>query len=205
MQKTSKIHQRMQETIGIDLGDRLSRYCIVDRDGNIVEEGSFRNQASSIQAHFGGEPRRIALKAGAQSAWISRELKQLGHEVIGANPRELKWIAESDTKNDSVPRDARKLAMLARADIRLWAPVEHRGAEQQTELALIRACDAILRARTLLVKVRASTVRASKCARRGQEVRRAPAEVDRRDVRPARRRCGPGVSAPRADGLAETD
>ena len=149
MKKLSKMMKPMQETIGIDLGDKVSRYCIVDPSGDVVEEGSFRNQASSVEKHFGGGPRRIALEAGAQSAWISRELKRLGHEVIVGNPRELKWITSSDTKND--PVDARKLALLARADVRLLAPVEHRTAEQQAELAVIRARDAILRARTLLI------------------------------------------------------
>jgi transposase len=149
MKKRSKMPKQMGETIGIDLGDKVSRYCIVDRDGDVVEEGSFRNQVGSSEKHFGDRPRRIALEAGAQSAWISRELKRLGHEVIVANPRELKWITSSDTKND--PVDARKLALLARADVRLLAPVEHRSAAQQTELAVIRARDAILRARTLLI------------------------------------------------------
>ena len=149
MKKLSKMPKQTPETIGIDLGDKVSRYCIVDHSGEVVEEGSFRNQASSIEKHFGGEPRRIALEAGAQSAWISRELKRLGHEVIVANPRELKWITSSDAKND--PADARKLALLARADVRLLAPVEHRSAEQQAELAVIRARDAMLRARTLLI------------------------------------------------------
>jgi transposase len=149
MKKISKMPTRMGETIGIDLGDKVSRYCIVDHHGEVVEEGSFRNQASSLEKHFGGEPRRIALEAGSQSAWISRELKRLGHEVLVANPRELKWITSSDTKND--PGDARKLALLARVDVRLLAPVEHRTAEQQAELAVIRARDAILRARTLLI------------------------------------------------------
>ncbi len=66
-----------------------------------------------------------------------------------ANPRQLKWITSSDAKND--PADARKLARLARADAGLLQPVEHRTAEQQAELAVIRARDAILRARTLLI------------------------------------------------------
>ena len=149
MKKHSKIQKQVHETIGIDLGDKVSRYCIVDSDGAIVEEGSLRNQVGSIEKHFGDQPRRIALEAGAQSAWISRELKKLGHEVIVANPRDLKWITASDTKND--PVDARKLALLARADARLLAPVEHRSAEQQAELAVIRARDAILRARTLWI------------------------------------------------------
>src|SRR5579864_5009108 len=149
MRKLSKMTKPVGETVGIDLGDKVSRYCIVDRNGEVVEEGSFRNQAGSIEKHFAGEPRRIALEEGAQSAWISRELQRLGNEVIVANPRELKWITSSDTKND--PVDARKLALLARADARLLSPVEHRSAEQQTELAVIRARDAILRARTLLI------------------------------------------------------
>ncbi len=150
MKKLSKAGKRMPaETIGIDLGDKMSRYCVVNREGEVVEEGSFRNQASSLATHFSGEPRRIALEAGAQSAWISRELKGLGHEVIVANARKLKWITASDTKNDSA--DARKLALLARADVQLLAPVEHRTAEQQAQLAVIRARDAILRARTLLI------------------------------------------------------
>jgi transposase len=134
MKKLGKVSTKMRETVGIDRGDKVSRYCIVDHGGDVVEEGSFGNQASSIARHFGGEPRRVALEAGSQSAWISRALK---------------WITSSDTKND--PGDARKLAFLARAEVRLLAPVEHGSAEQQTELAVIRARDAILRARTLLI------------------------------------------------------
>src|SRR5260221_1430600 len=152
MKKLSKPGKQMpEETIGIDLGDKMSRYCIVNREGEVIEEGSFRNQASSLAKHFSGEPRRIALEAGAQSAWISPELKGLGHEVIVSNTRELKWITASDTKNDSA--DARKLALLARADVQLLAPVDHRTAEQQGQLAVIRARDAILRALTLLIKL----------------------------------------------------
>ncbi len=150
MRKLNKtLKQLPMETVGIDLGDKLSRYAVVDRDGEVVEEGSFRNQASSIEKHFSGEKRRIALEAGAQSAWIARELEKLGHEVIVANARQVKWITASDQKNDRV--DARKLALLARADVRLLSPVEHRSAEQQGELGVIRARDAVVRARTLLV------------------------------------------------------
>jgi transposase len=139
----------MGETVGIDLGDKVSHYAIVDAQGQVVEEGSFRNQVSSIEKHFAGERRRIALEVGAQSAWIAREFERLGHEVIVANARQVKWITASDQKNDRV--DARKLALLARADARLLAPVEHRTAEQQAELSVIRARDAMVRARTLLV------------------------------------------------------
>jgi transposase len=86
---------------------------------------------------------------GTQSAWIERELKRLGYEVIVANARELAWITSSDKKNDR--SDAEELARLAPADLRLLKPVDHRTAEQQAELNVIRARDALVRARTLLV------------------------------------------------------
>lgn len=150
MKKNSRTEKAtVVENAGIDLGDEVSRYCLVNAAGEMVEEGKFRNQVESIEAHFNRERLRIALEAGTQSAWISRELKRLGHEVIVANPRELKWITSSDRKNDTT--DARKLALLARADMKLLKPVEHRTAEQQAELGVIRGRDAMLRARTLLI------------------------------------------------------
>jgi hypothetical protein len=57
------------ETIGIDLGDRTSRYCIVDAHGEVVEEGSFRNQRDSIQKHFSGSACTIALEGS--KAWAA--------------------------------------------------------------------------------------------------------------------------------------
>ena len=151
MKKHNNVTQKNPgEVIGIDLGDKMSRYCIVNREGEVVEEGSFRNQVGSIEKQFGHSGRaRIAVEAGAQSAWIARELEKLGHEVIVANARQVKWITASDQKNDRV--DAQKLARLARADQVLLAPIEHRTAEQQAGLSVIRARDAMVRARTLLV------------------------------------------------------
>lgn len=151
MKKNSKVVERHPaETIGVDLGDRMSRYAIINEEGEVVEEGSFRNNAESIAKHFGKAGQaRVAMEVGTQSAWIAREFVKLGHEVIVANARELKWITSSDSKNDR--NDAVKLARLARADRNLLAPVEHRTAEQQAELAVIRARDALVRSRSLLV------------------------------------------------------
>lgn len=139
MKKNSKAAARQPaETIGVDLGDKVSHYAILDEEGKVCEEGSFRNNAESIAKHFAKQAHsRVAMEVGTQSAWIAREFSKLGHEVIVANARELKWITSSDTKNDR--NDAVKLARLARADQNLLAPVEHRTAEQQADLAVIRA------------------------------------------------------------------
>jgi transposase len=151
MKKNNKVVERHPaETIGVDLGDKMSRYAVLNEEGLSVEEGSFRNSVESIAKHFGKRGQaRVALEVGTQSAWIAREFSKLGHEVIVANARELKWITSSDHKNDR--NDAMKLARLARADRNLLAPVEHRTAEQQAELAVIRARDVLVRSRTMLV------------------------------------------------------
>ena len=153
MKKNNRVSaQQPEETIGVDLGDKVSRYAILSRSGEVIEEGQFRNRPESIREHFGAMPRaRVALEAGTQSAWIAREFEQLGHEVIVANPRELQWITASDRKTDR--NDAVKLARLARADRELLRPVEQRSTEQQTALATIRSRDALVRARALLVNV----------------------------------------------------
>lgn len=137
-------------TIGIDLGDKRSSYCVLDAAGNKVKEGSLSNTSHSIGRHFGDWGRtRVALETGAQSGWISRELEALGHEVMVANARELRAISGSGRKNDR--RDAEKLARYARADPSILRPVRVRGAQAQLDLGRIRARDALVRARTLLV------------------------------------------------------
>src|SRR5258706_1168242 len=51
MKQDIKTEKQMDvETIGIDLGDKMRRYCIVNPDGGVVEEGSFGNHVSWIKA-----------------------------------------------------------------------------------------------------------------------------------------------------------
>jgi transposase len=72
-----------------------------------------------------------------------------GHEVIVANPRNVRLIGESTRKDDRL--DARTLARLARIDPNLLSPVRHRGAEAQAHLAILRARQVLVRTRTTLV------------------------------------------------------
>jgi hypothetical protein len=61
-------------TVGIDLGDKRSYYCVLDRDGEKVGEGSLSNTAAGLAKHFARVERaRIAMETGPQSGWISRE------------------------------------------------------------------------------------------------------------------------------------
>ena len=92
-----------QITIGIDLGDLWSHYCILDDDAEIVEEGRFRTVARSLEKHFRGVPKaRIAMEAGTHSIGISEQLRQYGHEVLVANVTELHAILRNISKSDQV-------------------------------------------------------------------------------------------------------
>jgi transposase len=58
-------------------------------------------------------------------------------------------ITQSDRKTDRT--DAQLLARLGRTDLGLLKPIRHRSAQAQADLARVRARDALVRARTLLV------------------------------------------------------
>jgi transposase len=78
--------------------------------------------------------------------------------VVVANARKLRMIYESDHKNDRL--DARMLARLGRADVELLAPVRHRSARAQADLAVVRGRDALVAARTQLISACRSMVKA---------------------------------------------
>jgi len=80
---------RVEMTIGIDLGDVWSNYCMFNQDGEVVDRGRFRTTAKAIGKWFTDlPPTRVAMEAGVHSIWISEQLRELGHEVILANVRE---------------------------------------------------------------------------------------------------------------------
>ncbi|HUO15710.1 MAG TPA: hypothetical protein VMX38_12040 [Verrucomicrobiae bacterium] len=94
--KQSRNISQQQLTIGLDLGDRNSWYCVLDEAGQIQAEQRVRTTAKALLEVFGVMPRsRIALEIGRHSPWISRLLKELGHEVIVANARKVRLIGEN--------------------------------------------------------------------------------------------------------------
>jgi transposase len=109
--KQSRNFSAQRLTIGLDLGDRKSWYCVLDEVGQIQLEQPVRTSAQGLQEVFGAMPRgRIALEIGTHSPWISRLLSGLGHEVIVANARKVRLIGESRKKDDRL--DAQALAWL---------------------------------------------------------------------------------------------
>ena len=142
--------RKQRLTVGIDLGDRSSRYCILDEAGEVVSEGQLPTTKAGLSSLLAKMPSsRVALEVGMHSPWVSRHVAVMGHEVIVANPHKVKLITQSVRKNDRI--DARQLARLARVDPQLLSPIRHRGEAAQADLAVIRGRAQLVEARTALV------------------------------------------------------
>jgi hypothetical protein len=120
-------------TIGIDLGDIWSHYCTLSEDGEVVDRGRFRTNPSGVDKRFRDlGSARVAMEAGTHSIWVSEQIRELGHEVIVANVRELRAISHSDRKSDKV--DAEKIARYARLDPEILRPIRASFVAQQKTL-----------------------------------------------------------------------
>jgi transposase len=139
-----------QLTIGLDLGDRSSAYCVLNDAGEIVLERKLATSPKAMTEIFGKMARcRMAMETGTHSPWVSRLLTALGHEVIVGHAQRVRLITKSRRKDDRL--DARKLARLARIDPELLSPVKHRSVQAQLHLTEIRARAGLVSARTALV------------------------------------------------------
>jgi transposase len=137
-------------TIGLDLGDQWSCYCVLDEAGKIILEQKVATTPEAMKQAFAKIPQSlIAMETGTHSPWVSRLLTELGHKVIVAHAQKVQLITKSNRKDDR--HDARTLARLARIDAELLGPVRHRSAQAQIHLTVIRARAELVRARTSLV------------------------------------------------------
>ena len=172
----NKIFKTRQLTIGLDLGDRSSCYCVLDENGEIIREQKIATTPEGMQQAFGKMARsRIAMETGTHSPWVSRVLTGLGHEVIVAHAQNVRLIVKSRRKDDRI--DARTLARLARIDPELLSPVQHRSAQAQLHLAEIRARAGLVSARTALVNAARGLVKSY-----GERLRKCGTQQFRRET-----------------------
>jgi transposase len=150
---TSKRLERQDEFssyVGVDLGDKHSCLCILDRWGRIAEELRGRTTVKEFEEFFGKQPRsRVAMEAGSQSRWVCEIAKKHGHEVYVANPHKVQYISGGDDKND--PGDAYKLAELSYVRPSMLHAISHRKRQEQVHLEAIRARDLLVRSRADMI------------------------------------------------------
>ena len=146
-------------SIGMDLGDKKSRFCVMNKEERIISEGSVTTTKDAMIRQFSNSsPARIVIEASTHSAWVSQVLEECGHEAVVANPREVgrKYLSKTK-KNDK--SDARTLAHLGLVSEFFLAPIKHRSRDCQVDLTLIRSRDSLMKARTQLINHVRSTVK----------------------------------------------
>ena len=142
--------RRPTRTIGLDVSDLTTSFCVLDDDGSAVERGRCPTTAEGLRAELGSRPRaRVALEATTHSPWIARLVAELGHQPVVAHPAAAARLADRIRKTDE--RDAEMLARTARLDPKLLAPIQHRTAQQQQDRALLLSRDRLVRLRASLV------------------------------------------------------
>lgn len=140
----------LTQALGLDVGDRRSSFCLISAAGEILDEDSVATTKDTLTSLFDRmESCRIVVEACGHVHWIASLAKECGHEVIVANPRELRLISKSGRKNDR--NDARTLARLGRVDPELLRPIKLRGEACRATRALLHARDQLVRMRTKLV------------------------------------------------------
>ncbi len=145
-------------TVGVDLGDRWSNYCILDLEGETLGEGQLRTTQQDFAEMFQSlSSARVVIEVGTHSAWVEEVIGDCGHEVLVANPRLMEGSKRRKRKNDRI--DANKLARLGRMDPQSLYPIKHRSREVRQDLVLLRARDALVAARTELINTTRGTVK----------------------------------------------
>ena len=174
--------------IGIDLGDKKSRVCILDERGKVVLQEWVMTSPEALFKRFRDEAKMdIAMEVGTHSRWASDLLGRCGHKVVVADARQLGLITKSNAKSDK--RDARTLAQLLRADRRLLSPIEHRAENLQMDLTVIRMRDNLIETRTRLV----TSVRGVVKATGARLPKRRDVELSPTGIGPDSRAATPGI------------
>jgi transposase len=145
-------------SIGLDLSDETSTFCMVDGDGKVAREGSVQTGEAGLRRLFEGlDASRVVLEATTQSSWIAKLIRSFGHEAIVINPRRLQLISESVSKTDR--NDARLLARVGRLDLGMLQPVHEKSDQSQSIRVQMRARTQLVRTRTKLINLVRSSMK----------------------------------------------
>ena len=171
-------------TVGVDLGDKRSNFCILGLDGETLVEGELQTSQQDFSGLFGAlAPARVVMEVGTHSAWARDAVALCGHEVLVANPRQMEGPKKRKRKNDRI--DAHKLARVGRMDPQSLFPIHHRSVEVRRDLLGLRARSALVAVRTELINatrglVKSMGARLPKCSTQAfpkKAERELPAEV----------------------------
>jgi len=118
-------------TESLDLGDRFSHDCVLNKEGEVIEKVRMQSTEPDLRKRFEGGSRDARRIRSVNPFPVAEPpcSQQIGHQALVANPRKIRAITASDSKNDR--NDAEKLARFAAHDPRLLLPIAHRSPERQ--------------------------------------------------------------------------
>ena len=145
-----RANQPQRNTIGVDTSDKKSRICVLSPDGEILEETEIPTSMPGYTRYFKRQvPALVTCEVGSHSAWIEIVLRDCGHDVIVANPREIEGMRKRNHKTDK--RDAFLLARSALQSPESLHGITQRSPEIRRDMTLLNARDSLVEARTALV------------------------------------------------------
>ncbi len=143
-------NSKIKGVVGLDLGEKKSWLVRLNLKGEEVANRSISTTRAALRKCFKCKSRlRVVIEAGSHSNWIAALLKELGHEFSVANPRQLKLVSESLSKNDR--RDARLLDELGLTSPKLLSPTQPLSQETLRNRCVLIGRQALVRARTKLI------------------------------------------------------
>lgn len=136
--------------IGMDLGDKNHKAVGLTEKGEVVDRAEVPCTPEGVREYLARHPDAlVVIETGTHCRWVSRVAVAQGHETLVGNARKLRMIWKSTRKNDW--NDAEMLARVARADRKLFAPVQLRGDGDQELMRLVKSRDLLVRNRTSIV------------------------------------------------------
>jgi len=150
--------------VGLDVSDRWT-HVFRTKHGcpDEGERSKIRTRKSPLEEYFRSLPpvSTIILEVGPHSRWIYHLALEcgMGHEIIVANARKLRFIYAGTCKTDQL--DAEALARVGCLQPQLLHPVHHRSAAAQEDLNVLLARDTLIQVRTKLINTVRGLIKAS--------------------------------------------
>jgi hypothetical protein len=90
-------------TVGVDLGDQCSHYCILGLAGEALAEEQLRTTQQDVAEFFQAlNAARVVVEVGTHCAWVQEVISSYGHEALVANPRLMEGSKRRKRKNDRI-------------------------------------------------------------------------------------------------------
>ena len=87
MNSTKPTDGPVRNWIGLDLGDKASRFCILNKSSEVEERGGVATRKEDLKRKFASYAGSvIAIEVGTHSPWISRLLQQMGWRSLHPDP-----------------------------------------------------------------------------------------------------------------------